>query len=338
MHKVIMMVILLCAMLTAGCQQQQQETPRELNICSSMEGKATKLLVQDFAGRSGIKINIVQLPAGSFNERLEFIKKNNIDCWLGGTVEEYYLASQQHLLQPYQAAEAYKVPAAMRSKEGYWTSLYLEYIAFLSNKDKLHQLGLYAPNTWNELLRPQLHGEIVIPDFVYGGASYGMLTSIWQLRGKKEALRYAAALNKQQITYADHLTEAVDLVYSGQKTVAVMPLRYALKLEERYSHLFATVVEDANRNLLTGAAIINGSKNQQSAQQFLDYLMSDESQQVLLSNGYRYLWHVKDYPHNNLREELLGNVRVPNDDLSWTAIEKNEIIRQWLSAGTEEGK
>lgn len=185
MHKVIMMVILLCAMLTAGCQQQQQETPRELNICSSMEGKATKLLVQDFAGRSGIKINIVQLPAGSFNERLEFIKKNNIDCWLGGTVEEYYLASQQHLLQPYQAAEAYKVPAAMRSKEGYWTSLYLEYIAFLSNKDKLHQLGLYAPNTWNELLRPQLHGEIVIPDFVYGGASYGMLTSIWQLRGKK---------------------------------------------------------------------------------------------------------------------------------------------------------
>ena len=69
---------------------------------------------------------------------------------------------------------------------------------------------------------------------------------------------------------------------------------------------------------------------------FIDYLMSDDSLQVLSNNGYQYLWHVKDYPHNNLRKELLGNVRVPVDDLSWTAIEKNEIIRQWLSAGAEE--
>lgn len=335
MHRVFIAVILLMSLLLSGCQQQQkQET--EITVCSSMESKATAVLADDFTNKTGIKVKIIRLPAGSFNERIEFIRKNNVDCWLGGTVEEYYLASQQNLLQPYLTKEAYKVPAAMRSKEGYWTSLYLEYVAFISNKDRLHELGLYAPDTCTELLKPQLRGEIVIPDYIYGGASYGLLTSIWQLRGRQQALQYAAELNKQHITYTDHISDAVDMVYTGRKTVAVLPLRYALKLEERYNHLFATVVEDANRNLLTGAAVINGSKQQQEACRFIDYLMSDDSLQVLSNNGYQYLWHVKDYPHNNLRKELLGNVRVPVDDLSWTAIEKNEIIRQWLSAGAEE--
>lgn len=335
MRNFIIAVLLLLIMAATGCGSHKEEQ-RELNICCSMESKVAALLAEDFTERTGIRVNISRLPAGSFNERMEFIRKNNIDCWLGGTVEEYYLASQQNLLQPYLAAEAYKVPAAMRSKEGYWTSLYLEYVAFISNKERLHELGLYAPDTCGELLKPQLQGEIVIPDYIYGGASYGLVTSIWQLQGREQALKYAAALNRQQVTYTDHVSDAVDMVYSGQKTVAVLPLRYALKLEERYNHLFATVVEDANRNLLTGAAVISSSKHQEEARSFLDYLMSDDSMQVLQNNGYRYLWHVKDYPHNNLRKELLGNVQVPVDDLSWTAVEKNEIIRQWLSAGTEE--
>lgn len=330
MRKFWTTVLILCCCLAVGCGQQEKQ--RELNICSSMGSKLTEVLAEGFAQEADVKVNIKYLPPGSFRERMDFIRENNIDCWLGGTAEEYYLASQQNLLQPYLAEDAYKVPAEMRSREGYWTSLYLEYIALLSNKEKLRQFGLYAPDTWTELLQPAFRDEIVMTDFSYGGASYGMITSVWQLQGKEAALQYAAAFNRQNITYTDSLEKTVQLVYSGEKTIAVLPLKYALHLENRYRHLFATVVEDANRNLLTGAAVIKGSANAAEAQKFLDYLMNDKSMNLLAENGYDYMWHVKYYPHNTMRRELLGNIAVPSDDLSWTAVEKNEIIRQWLSA------
>lgn len=330
MRKIWTIILVLCCFFAVGCGQQQKQ--RELNICSSMGSKITAVLAEGFAEEAHVKVNIKYLPPGSFRERMDFIRENKIDCWLGGTAEEYYLASQQNLLQPYLAENAYKVPAEMRSREGYWTSLYLEYIALISNKEKLRQYGLYAPDTWKELLNPMLHDEIAVTDFSYGGASYGMITSIWQLRGKEAALAYASAFNKQDITYTDSLEKTAQLVYSGEKTIGILPLKYALHLENRYKHLFATVVEDANRNLITGAAVIKGGANTEEAQQFLDYLMDDRSMELLSSKGYDYIWHVKYYPYNNLRRELLGNIAVPVDDLSWTAVEKNEIIRQWLSA------
>lgn len=330
MRKVLLIVVLLCSLLTGGCMEQEQR--KELNLCSSLDSNLTDILAESFAEKANVKVNIRYLPAGTFSERMEFIRANQFDCWLGGTAEEYYLASQQNMLQPYLAQEAYKVPAEMRSSKGLWTSLYLEYIAFISNKEKLRYYGLYAPDTWEELLVPQLKNEIVMPDFIYGGVGYSMITSIWQLRGRDKALAYAAQLNEQNIAYTSSIISVADLVYRGEKTIGILPLKFALSLEDKHKHLFATVVENANRNLLTGAAVVRGGKNSAQAKQFIDYLMDDASMQVLVNNGYNYVWHVKDYPHNNMRRELLGNIAVPIDDLSWTAVEKNEIIRQWLSA------
>lgn len=331
LHSLLLCLLALIVFALAGCGQQEKPK-KDLNLCSSLGKNVTELLASDFTKNSGIKVNIKYLPAGTFDERMAFLKANKFDCWLGGTAEEYYLASQQNLLQPYAAKEAYKVPAELRSKQGYWTSLYLGYIAFISNKDKLHGYGLYAPDTWQELLAPQLKDQIAIPALGSGGASYGMLTSIWQLWGREKALQFAAGLNKQAVTYTTGIGDAVELVYSGQKTVAVVPLAYALNLEEYYKHLFATVVEDANRNLITGAALMNGAADGDEAKEFLDYLMSDGSEALLIKNGYQYMWHVKNYPYNDGRRELLGDVQVPVDDLSWTAVEKSAIIKEWLDA------
>ena len=326
-----LLLLIWALLLAAGCGQQEKPK-KDLNLCSSLGKNVTELLAGDFTKKSGIKVNIKYLPAGTFDERMAFLKNNKFDCWLGGTAEEYYLASQQNLLQPYVGKEAYKVPAELRSKQGQWTSLYLGYIAFISNKDKLHAYGLYAPDTWQELLNPQLKDQIAIPALSAGGASYGMLTSIWQLWGEERAMQFAAGLNRQEVIYTNGIGDAVELVYSGQKTVAVVPLAYALNLEEHYKHLFATVVEDANRNLLTGAAIMHGAADSDEAKEFLDYLMSDDSEALLIKNGYQYMWHVKNYPYNDGRRELIGDVQVPVDDLSWTAVEKAGNIKAWLEA------
>lgn len=330
LYKIICLV--LGVLLLAGCGKGDKPATKQLALCSSMNKKITELFADSYSKATGTKVTISYLPAGSQKERLDYLRQHRFDVWLGGTSEEYFAADEQKILQPYIVKEAYKVPAELRNRTGQWTSLYLSYIAFLSNKNNLHAYGLYAPETWEELLAPQLKEEIALPDFNLGGASYGMLTSLWQLRGKEQALAYAAKLNAQEPTYTKGFGEAVDMVYIGKKTVAVVPLDYALQLEARHSHLFATVVKDANRTMLTCAAIMRNAEHRDEARSFLDYLMSDEGVALLPENGYRYIWHVKKYPYNDGRRELIGNVQVPVDDLSWTSVYKSEIIRQWKSA------
>ena len=339
-QNIILGLLLLSLFLVSGCAENTQPKKVDasgvpkltLNVCSSMSKAVTQLLVEEFAQKQGVEVNVKYLPAGSFAERMDFLRANKFDCWLGGTAEEYYLADQQSLLSPYKPKEFYKMPAELRSRQGQWTSLYLEYIAFISNKEKLSNYGLYAPDTWEELLQPAFKNEIVVPDYINGGASYSMITSIWQLRGKEAALEYAGKLNRQRISFTDSVAEAVEQVYQGEKMVAVVPLRTAILLETKHKHLFATVVKDANRNLLNCVAVMNKADNMEEARSFIDYLISDESEALLRSRGYQYIWHAKNYPYNDGRKELIGNVNVPVDDLSWTAVEKSEIIRQWVRA------
>lgn len=334
-----LIIFLLAALVLTGCggeedKKQSEEKPKELALCSSMGRKFTELIADDFRKHSGTKVLISYLPGGTTQERMDFLRQHKFDVWLGGTAEEYYLAGEQNILEPYITKESYKVPAELRSRTGLWTSIYLSYIAFLSNKGNLEAFGLYAPETWNELLDEHLKDEIAMPDFNLGGVSFAMLTSVWQMRGKEKALEYAAKLNAQNPTYTSGFGEAVDMVYIGKKTVALVPLDYALLMEYRHRHLFATVVKDANRTMLTGAALMRNAPDSELGRNFLDYLMSDAGETLLRQNGYYYMWHVRDYPYNDGRRELIGNVQVPVDDLSWTSVYKADIIHQWLSAGS----
>lgn len=305
---------------------------KELNICSSMGKEVTALLAEDFAKKHGVKVNISYLPAGTYEVRKKYLQNNKFDCWLGGSSEEYFMAAEEGFLRRYVAKESYKVPAALRNRSGDWTVLYLSYVAVLSNKNNLRQQGVYAPTTWKEFLDPTYKGNLVFPNPSIGGVAYGMLTGIWQLNGKPAALEYAAKLNAQNPLIVDSFNEAVELVYNGHKTSTIIPLGHALFLESKHPHLFATVPKDANRNILTGVALLKNAEAVTNAQKFVDYLMSDESIITLAASGYYYMWHVKNYNDARERTRIVGRVQVPKDDLGWASTYKNEVIRQWQEA------
>ena len=202
----------------------------------------------------------------------------------------------------------------MRENQWRWTGLYVDYIGFLTNRDRLRELGLYAPETWDELLKPELWEETALADFKNGGRSYGMITSICQLP-----------------LYTASEWEAIEAVRSGRKTIAVVSLSTALQLERQNRDLFATLVKDGNKNCITGAAILQG-ENLAEAQSFMDYLLSEHSKDLLASKGYPLLWRVSDYAHDDGRKMMIGDLELAVDDLSWTAGQKSVIIQQWLNA------
>lgn len=313
----------------------QQAAPQQVKICISMPEAVAGALAVDFTEATGIAAEVVPLPPGSMEHRFAFLAKSGSDVWLGGTAEEFYLAGEQGLLVSCQPRAAYAVPVGFRQNNWLWTALYIDHIGFLSNKRNLHALGLYAPESWEELLEPQLKYELALTDPAVGGAGYGMMTALWQLKGGQRALDFAAQLNAQQPEYFVNLQETVDEVRLGYKTVAVVPLSLALFLESSEENLFATLPSDGNKNLISGAAVLSGGANREAAASFIDYLLSARAADIAEATSMRLLWSLSTDAPGGIRTQYTGKILAPVDDLSWTAGQKNAVIKRWREAGRE---
>lgn len=301
----------------------------QLVVASSLELETTRSLAQDFANRTGIQVQLEPLPPEQLPQRLERLKHTKYDLWLGGTPEEYFLAAGAGLLANYQAGDQWKLPWQMTDRQGRWTPLYTDRLAVLGNRDKLSRLGITAPLTWEQLLQPVLHKEIILERPDNGGATFAMITSLWQLRGQDAALAYAGRLRTQAPQYASDLPEAVKLVASGQKAVTVLPLSYALDLQDEDTNLQAEELQDSNADLLRGVAVLKAGTDQREAQAFIDYLLSPEGTALLqdLDPYKQYLIGAA-----NRKETIREGQELPNNDLGWMARERQAIITAWLNA------
>lgn len=322
--------VLITGLIFAGCGMQKQEQPPEgiVRICSSMNRNISEALINGFANKTGIVVEFDPLVATSLSQRLELLGNSKVDVWLGGSAEEYYMAGEREMLVPYLPGGAAGIPPQYMDRDGRWIPLTVDYIALLSNRNNMRRLGIEEPVAWEDLLQPVLHNEIVMADPTTGGAPYGMITSLWQLRGREEALQFAGRLRTQQVMYLPTEAKAGYEVYLGRKAVAVMSLRHALALEREHRFLYAAPVQNGNKNMITAVAILKKGENQKAAARFIDYLFSKEAVRIMQEHGMR--------PLADGLPSVGGNAKIPgllpNDDLGWMAGRKQELIKEWLNA------
>ena len=296
----VLFLLLLCLLFQAGCGSQKQNPPVEgvVRVCSSMNRNLSEALVEGFANKTGIVVEFDPL-----------------------------VATERDMLVPYLPRGAANIPPQYMDRDGRWVPLSIDYIALLSNRNNMRKLGIEPPSSWDELLQPVLHNEIVMADPATGGPPYGLITSLWQLRGRDAALQFAGSLRTQQVLYLPTEAKAGYEVYLGNKAVAVMSLRHALALEREHPFLYAAPVRDGNKNMITAVAILKNGQKRKEAERLMEYLLSKEALQIM-----------REYRMNPLADALndknkYGDIgTVPSDDLRWMAGEKQALIREWINA------
>ena len=329
MKRIYVILALLTVLAVTGCNSQKQDPPAEgvVRVCSSMNRNLSEALVEAFANKTGIVVEFDPLVATSLSQRLDLLGNSKVDVWMGGSAEEYYMAAERDMLATYLPRGAAGIPPQYMDRDGRWVPLSIDYIALLSNRNNMKKLGIEPPSSWDELLQPVLHNEIVMADPVTGGPPYGLITSLWQLRGRDAALQYAGTLRTQQVLYLPTEAKAGYEVYLGNKAVAVMSLRHALALEREHSFLYAAPVRDGNKNMITAAAILKNGEKRKEAERFMEYLFSKEAMQIMREYRMNPLTDVQN------DKNKYGDIGiVPNDDLRWMAGEKQVLIREWLNA------
>lgn len=302
-----------------------------LKVASCMSEKMTKTITEGFTAATQIPVEVVYLPSGSFDEKLDFLYKKNVDCVLGPTQDEFYAAERVNMLVPYASEQLNNLPEDLQPRKNSWTNLWVGYVALLSNKENLNKMGIYAPDTWLELLGNNFKDEIVLPEYESSIAGFSSITGIWQIKGEAMALHYAHEFNKQKIKFVKSEDDAIADVIKGKHTVTILPLHRAMKLESENENLYASIIQDANREIFTGVALLRGLQQEAEAQKFVDYLLSDDCVNLLANNNVQR-WHVKFYSSDEERQRLIGSTQIAVDDLGWISMSRKDIIKRWKKA------
>ncbi len=225
-HKLLFGICLISlTFLAPGCgdvKKSEPAKPAKIVMYSPVNEEYVRRIAAEFEKDTGIKVEYVRLSAGEMIARVRAEKKSpKATVLYGGSADGYIQAKDEGLLEKYVSQQAAAIPSTMKDPGGYWTGVYIGYIGFVANQKLLTQKGTPIPSSWNDLLRPELKGQVTIANPGTAGAAYTMLATLVQLDGEATALRYMKKLHAQVKEYPKSAVTAAQMVGKGETTIGV---------------------------------------------------------------------------------------------------------------------
>lgn len=320
----------------SGCGGKQPESKNKAEkltvYCGLMEDHMVAA-VKEFEKDTGIKVDAVRMSSGEIMGRIKAEKENpKASIWFGGPADGFIQAQKDGLLEKYVSPNAKDIPEQFKDKDGYWTGIYKGYLGFVSNKKLLAEKGAQAPQSWQDLLKPEFKGQIVIANPGSSGTAYTLLSTVVQIMGEEKGLEYMKKLNGQIKSYQKSGTAPGRMVGQGEATVGATFLHDAIKYrEEGMKDIVLSAPKEGTGYEIGAVAIIKGGPDQEAAKKFVDWCLTVKAQELGQTAGsYQFLTNPQAKTPKQADE--LKDTKLIDYNLEWAGSHKNELIEKWNNA------
>jgi iron(III) transport system substrate-binding protein len=211
----------------------------------------------------------------------------SIDAWYGaGSFLPFEEAKTKDLLEPYkpEAVEDWDVvedDVQMRDKDWNWVAVNYRVLGFAYNTDLVDEED--APKTWDDLLDPKWKGKIQMANPAASGTSTLAVLSQLERLGDKKGWDYLDKLVDQMSAIPDKGSAPAAAVAKGEAEIGV-GFAYHAYIQKGLGESVEFMVPEETPVLANPAAVVKGAKNPEGAQAFVDFLLSDEAQQIFADN------------------------------------------------------
>ena len=163
-------------------------TDTELNVLCTPQEEWCQGMKQEFESLYGITVNYVRMSSGEALARVVAEKDApTFDIWWGGPIDSFVSAKSQGLLEPYDSPNFVNIrdPKLMKDVDNQWVGVYVGSLGFATNTDWLAaHPDVQAPTSWDDLLKPEFTGQVMVAHPSSSGTSYTALCTILQNRGE----------------------------------------------------------------------------------------------------------------------------------------------------------
>lgn len=320
--------------LLSGCtggKKTETAKPEKLVMYSAVNEEYMVKLASEFEKDTGIKVEAFRLSAGEMIARIRG-EKNLPKATLlyGGSADGYIQAKAEGLMEKYISPQAASIPVTMKDPAGYWTGVYIGYIGFVSNKKLLAESGLPIPESWNDLLRPELKGHVVVANPGTAGAAYTMLAALIQSQGEEAALQYMKDLHGQVKGYQKSAVSAAQMVGKGEAIVGVAFLQDAIRFQEQGLKDIAISTPKEGTGYEIGAmGIVKNGPDQEAARKFVDWALSKKAQEIGQSVGSYQFPALPAAKSPDAVEAIRRTTKLIVYDFDWAGKNRKTLIDKW---------
>ncbi len=276
----LMVCLWMCTLLLPGCQSK---SPLVVNVVCPSQPEWCEAMKVEFEARYKIKVNYVRVSTNEAMARIREQKDNpQFDIIWGGPSESLMSAKHEGLLQAYDSPNyGNLLKEEYRDPEGYWAGIYMGTLGFGTNTDWLNtHPGVKPPESWDDLLRPEFKGQIMMAHPSTSGTAYTILATILQLKGEEAGWEYMKQLSDQVSQFTKAGAAPATFVGESQAAVAIVFSHATIAEIEAGSPLTLTFPKDGTGYEIGAMAILKGAKNLEAAKMLYDWSLTAEMQSL----------------------------------------------------------
>lgn len=278
MMKGIVSLLAAATILVPGLVQAAELSGKVVVYCPSPAKMADKL-AEGFTKKTGVKVEMFQGTTGEIMARLEAERANPVaDVVIMASWPDGLAMKEKGLLASYAPVLSDRMVSGWKDEDNMLFGTSASAVGVLYNTRLVPELSA----DWGELARPEFKDMLALPDPVKSGSCKDFLSGFMYAFGEDKGWKVWEDLAAQGMTIPGANKAALEAVITGEKAVLIAGVDYnafssAAKGEPLaiYYPKSGTVVNPRP------AMILKSSRNMENARAYMDYLLSDEAQQMV---------------------------------------------------------
>ncbi len=266
----------------------------ELVVYGSCEEEYLAAACENFQKLYGIKVSYQRLSTGEVPAKIEEENGNpSADVWFGGTNNPYDELAGKGFLEAYEAINASHLLSPLyKNPDNYWYGIYTGILGFMVNTDELERMGLEAPQSWDDLLKPEYQGLIWLSNYKTAGTPKLVANLMIQLKGHDEGIQYLVDLDKNVEVYTKSGSGPSKNVGTGECVIGIGFLHDGITqiIDNGYENVALVIPADGTTCEIGPVAIFKGAAHPNAAKLFVEYALSPDCVELADDNGsYQFL-------------------------------------------------
>lgn len=311
---------------TEEADEQTESTDRLVVYSPNSEG-LINATIPAFEEQYGVTVDLIQAGTGELFTKLESEKDSPVaDVIFGGGYSQYSMS--EHLFEEYVSSENDNVIEEYQNTTNLYTPYTLDGSVLIVNPDVVGDIEI---TSYEDLLHDDLKGQISSGDPSNSSSAFAQLTNILAVMGGYESDE-AWDFVKDLYTNVDgKISQSSSNVY---RSVADGEMAVGLSYEDPVAKLISdggnveiVYPEEGVVFLPASAAIINGAQNRENAERFIDFIISQEIQNVLSTTTTNR--PVREDVETNESMEAFGDINTVQEDMDYVSENREEIINRY---------
>ena len=274
MKKGLILLLLVTVLFTALANQGGKES---IVICASSEQYRNDAMQEQLSARFPEK-NIIVMYMSTGKAAAKIYAEGNqteIDMLVG--LETGYLHKIGGNLADISGMSRIPYVDGLRPEENgnLWITWERQAGAIIVNEDILKKHGLDAPESYQDLLKPEYQGLIAMPDPKSSGTGYFFYKNWVNLWGEEAALRFVDALHGNLKQFTESGSGPIKLLRQGEVAIG-LALTFQAVSEINDGQPFRIIYPpEGSPYSLTGTAIVDTHQEKEGVREVYDYIIHE---------------------------------------------------------------